>query len=119
MNNDAKNPQQNEAALDQLLGQYRSACPEVSASVNFMPHLWKRIEDRRKMESWLFRWANAFAGAAAVVAIVTGLMFYQSPSPLPQRAYIEKLTDEISEDHFLETTYLRQASYEVNASEAR
>ncbi len=101
----------NEQKLDSLLASYREACPEVEGSKNFMPELWRRIEERRRSETWLFRWANAFAAAAAIIAITTGLIFYQSPKPLPQRAYIEKLTDEISEDYFLTNTYMRTASY--------
>jgi hypothetical protein len=107
----------NEQKIDQLMLAYRDACPEVEASNNFMPALWKRIEERRRSETWLFRWANTFAAAAALVAITTGFLFYQSPEPLPQRAYIEKLTDEISEDYFLNNTYLRAASYTTSEVE--
>lgn len=105
------NEQKFDSRLDSLLLSYRDACPEVESSKNFMPELWRRIEERRRSEVWLFRWANAFAAAAATVAIATGVVFYQSPKPLPQRAYIEKLTDEISPDYFLNNTYLRPASY--------
>jgi hypothetical protein len=110
----------NEQKLDSLLASYRDACPgadspELEGSKNFMPELWRRIEERRRSETWLFRWANAFAAAAAIVAITTGVIFYQSPKPLPQRAYIEKLTDEINEDYFLTNTYMRTASYSLPA----
>lgn len=91
--------------LTQLWGSYRSACPEVEAQPNFMPGLWQRIEERRKKEAWIFRWANAFAATAAVVALMSGAMFYSKPAPVPQRAYIEKLTEEINEDYFLATSY--------------
>jgi anti-sigma-K factor RskA len=104
-----------EAQVDELLATYRTACPEREASANFMPKLWQQIEQRRRSEAWMLRWANAFAAAAATVAIVAGTIYYQTPGPLPQHAYIEKLTDEISEDHFLETTYssaqMRPAAY--------
>ncbi len=95
----------NDQKLDILFAQYRESCPDSAGDANFMPALWQRIDARRKSELWLFRFANFFAAAAAMVALVTGLLFYQAPGPLPQRAYIEKLTDEISEDYFLESTY--------------
>ncbi|GAB4413296.1 MAG: hypothetical protein OHK0021_21220 [Bryobacter sp.] len=91
--------------LAALWGSYRNACPETDAQPNFMPGLWQRIEERRKKEAWIFHWANAFAATAAVVAIVSGAMFYSKPAPVPQRAYIEKLTEEINEDYFLATGY--------------
>lgn len=98
--------------LNELLRAYRSACPEPEAGANFMPGVWAKIEARRKTDQWLVRWVNSFAGAAALLAVVLGAMLYQSPTPLPQRAYIEKLTDEISEDFFLEAAYLAKAKSE-------
>ena len=52
------------------------------------------------------RWANSFATATALLVLVLGVLLYRIPNPLPQRAYIEKLTDEISEDYFLEAAYV-------------
>jgi len=99
-----------DSQLDELFVAYRSACPEIESGKNFMPGLWARIEASRRAEAVFFRWVNSFAGAAAGIVLVLGLLLYQQPQPLPQRAYIEKLTDEISEDHFLEAAYLAQAS---------
>ncbi len=92
--------------LDQLLGQYRAACPEIEPSQNFMPGVWARIEARRKGDRWILRFVNTFASAAALIVLVLGILLYRNPNPLPQRAYIEKLTDEISEDEFLDAAYL-------------
>ncbi len=99
-----------DSQLDEVFAAYRAACPEVEPGRSFMPGLWARIEARRRAEAVFYRWANSFAGAAAAVVLLLGLLLYQQPQPLPQRAYIEKLTDEISEDHFLEAAYLAQAS---------
>ncbi len=98
----------NEQKLDRLFSAYRAACPEREASVNFMPNLWAKIDARRRSEAGIWRWANAVASVAAVVVMALGVMVYQHPNPMPQRAYIEKLTDEISEDHFLDTSYVAQ-----------
>ena len=95
----------NEQKLDRLFSAYRAACPEREASANFMPNLWVKIDARRRSEAGIWRWANALASVAAVVVMVLGVMVYQHPNPMPQRAYIEKLTDEISEDHFLDASY--------------
>jgi hypothetical protein len=99
-----------DSQLDEVFVAYRAACPEVEPGKNFMPGLWARIEARRRAEAIFYRWANSLAGVAAAIVLVLGLLLYQQPQPLPQRAYIEKLTDEISEDHFLEAAYLAQVS---------
>jgi anti-sigma-K factor RskA len=99
----------NDEQLDKLFRAYAQACPERDANANFMPALWARIDARRQAESSIWRWANAFVGASAVLVLGMGLVWYQQPKPLPQRAYIEKLTDEISEDHFLEAGYMAKA----------
>ncbi|MBM3762942.1 MAG: hypothetical protein FJW36_22170 [Acidobacteria bacterium] len=95
--------------LDELLGCYRAACPEIEPGANFMPGVWARIDVRRKSEQGIVRWATWFAMVAAMFVMVLGIMMYRNPNPLPQRAYIEKLTDEISEDHFLEAAYVAKA----------
>lgn len=95
-----------EQQLDELFRQYRAAVPEVDASPNFMPGVWARIEARRKSEQGLLRWVHVFAAAVTVLVIVLTAALYQLPTPMPQRAYIEKLTDEISEDHFLDAAYV-------------
>lgn len=92
--------------LDELFGQYRAACPDVDPGANFMPQVWARIDARRKSERGLMRWANSFATATGLLVLVLGVLLYRNPNPLPQRAYIEKLTDEISEDYFLEAAYV-------------
>lgn len=99
----------NEQKLNELFAAYRQACPESDASANFMPKLWAQIDARRKSDAGIWRWVNAFASVAAVVVMVLGILVYQHPNPLQQRAYIEKLTDEISEDHFLDSAYVAKA----------
>lgn len=74
-----------------------------------MPQIWARIDARRKSEQWFFRWANSFAAAVALLVCGLGFLYYQEPKPLPQRAYIEKLTDEINEDYFLDAAYVVKA----------
>jgi hypothetical protein len=97
-------------SLDAVFEVYRQACPDFEASRNFMPELWRKIEARRKSEVWVWRWLNGAAATAALLTLITGYVAWQREStyytgPMPQRAYIEKLTDEISEDDFLEASY--------------
>ena len=96
----------NDQQLDELFQQYKAACVDVDPNPNFMPQVWARIDARRKSEQGLMRWANSFATATALLVLVLGVLLYRIPNPLPQRAYIEKLTDEISEDYFLEAAYV-------------
>jgi hypothetical protein len=99
-----------EQKLDEIFDEYRQACPDFDPSRNFMPDLWRKIEARRKSDLWVWRWLNAAAATAALLTVISGYVAWQRESnyytgPMPQRAYIEKLTDEISEDDFLEASY--------------
>lgn len=100
-----------EEKLDHVFNAYRHACPDSEPSSNFMPELWRKIEARRKTDTWVWRWLNVAAASAALLTLITGYIAFQGQTnpysgPVPQRAYIEKLTDEISEDDFLEASYV-------------
>ncbi len=43
-----------ESGLDGLFQRYRQSCPDVEASVNFMPGLWRKIESRHSFP-FIFR----------------------------------------------------------------
>lgn len=72
-----------EEPLDSLFQQYRSACPEVEPSVNFMPELWNRIHSRRTV--WL-RFAELGKNAVAVSAALCLLMLALNLAEPPQVA---------------------------------
>ncbi len=41
--------------LDKLWAEYREACPDPEPTEQFMPNLWRRIEERRSATTFIFR----------------------------------------------------------------
>lgn len=64
------------AAWDALLRAYREACPDPDVSANFMPELWRRIEERQRSVFFLGRWARALVTAAAVLSLGMAAYMY-------------------------------------------
>jgi hypothetical protein len=64
------------AELDALFRAYRAACPDPDASVNFMPDLWRRIEERQRSAFFMGRWARALVTAAAVLSLGMAAYLY-------------------------------------------
>jgi len=62
--------------LDRLFRAYREACPDPEPSANFMPDLWRRIEERQRSVFFLGRWARAFVTAAAVLSLAMAAYMY-------------------------------------------
>jgi len=65
-----------ENELDALFRAYRAACPDPEPSANFMPELWRRIEERQRSIFFLGRWARAFVTAAAVLSLAMAAYLY-------------------------------------------
>jgi hypothetical protein len=63
-------------ALDAMFRAYRDVCPDPEASANFMPELWRRIEDRQKSVFFMGRWARALVTAAAVLSLGMAAYLY-------------------------------------------
>jgi hypothetical protein len=85
-------PNGEEERLDGMFAGYRQACGEVEPSVNFMPHLWERIEARRRFSILLRRLTSGFVTAS--VALSLGLVYFSVPArqaQLPAVTYIEAL----------------------------
>ena len=55
---------------------YREACPDREPSANFMPELWRRIEERQRSIFFMGRWARAFVTAAAVLSLAMAAYMY-------------------------------------------
>jgi hypothetical protein len=76
----SKNFESEEEQLDALFSRYRSVCPDVEPSANFMPELWNRIEGRRSL--W-FRFSqlgkNALAVSAALCLVLLALNLSEPP----------------------------------------
>ena len=62
--------------LDTLFRAYRAACPDPEVSANFMPELWRRIEERQRSVFFMCRWARALVTAAAVLSLGMAAYLY-------------------------------------------
>jgi len=89
------------AALDRLFRAYRDACPDPDPSANFMPELWRRIEERQRSVFFLGRWARALVTAAAVLSLAMAAYLYiphGRTSTLSVESYVEALTAAHAQD---------------------
>jgi len=81
--------------LDALFRAYRDACPTPEPSVNFMPHLWQRIESRQNFGFSFRRMANALVTAAVAATICLGVYttIRHSDAAMYSGSYVETLAD--------------------------
>ncbi|HLY17870.1 MAG TPA: hypothetical protein VKR61_11645 [Bryobacteraceae bacterium] len=89
-----KNDGDDNAALERLFRAYRDACPDPHPSANFMPELWRRIEERQRSVFFLGRWARAFVTAAAVLTLAMAAYLYiprGRTSMFSAESYVEAL----------------------------
>jgi len=88
-----KNEGDENAALDRLFHAYRESCPDPDASANFMPELWRRIEERQRSIFFLGRWARAFVTAAALLTLGMAAYLYipHGTSRFSVESYVEAL----------------------------
>jgi hypothetical protein len=96
-----------DSGLNNLFERYRSACPEVEPSANFMPTIWRRIESRRSFRLVFERLARPLmAGTAALLLLLAILTFVSSQQTrLTAPSYVDALLAE----HTAEKTYYTEA----------
>jgi len=90
-----------EAELDALFRAYRNACPDPDVSANFMPDLWRRIEERQRSVFFMGRWARALVTAAAVLSLGMAAYLYiphGRTSIFSMESYVEALAAGHSQD---------------------
>ncbi len=81
-----------DAALDELFGRYRDACPEPEPNQNFMPALWARIEGHRGFLFTFGRLARTgMAAAAAFCLLLLVLNFSSTPVRITAPTYADAL----------------------------
>jgi hypothetical protein len=86
------------AKLDQLWSEYRAACPDPEPSAEFMPKLWRRIEEQRSSMALMFRrMVEVFVGAALVLTILMAAVFIPRLQRLP--FYTATYEDVLAADH--------------------
>lgn len=105
-----------ESGLDELLADYREACPEVEASATFMPTLWQKIDAKRSFW-WAFQgFARTAMGACAVLALI---LLALNLTSVKQTFSSPSYTDALVADHSAEKTYYAEnvrrqlVSYEI------
>jgi hypothetical protein len=100
----------NDQQLDALFARYRDACPEVDASAEFMPVLWRRIEKRGSVSFLLPRLARLACAASAVICLVlAGLVSLPELSAQHPAASAATYADALSADHSAEKTYYTES----------
>jgi len=80
--------------LDAMFRAYRDACPDPDVSANFMPELWRRIDERQRSVFFMGRWARALVTAAAVLSLGMAAYLYiprGSTSVFAVESYVEAL----------------------------
>jgi hypothetical protein len=84
--------------LDALWAEYRSAVPDPEGSVEFMPNLWKRIEEQRAATTSVFRrLSQVFVLATAAITILMAAVII--PHYQRQQLYSASYVDVLSAAH--------------------
>ena len=73
--------QNRNSELDALFASYRNAVEVPEASPDFMPGLWRRVEQRRTVAYSFRRLASGFVTAAAAICLAMTLVMW-SPSQI-------------------------------------
>ena len=96
-----------DSGLNNLFQRYRSACPDVEPSANFMPGIWQRIESRHSFRFVFQQLARGLmAGSAALVLLLLLLnLISNQPARLTAPSYVDALLAE----HTAEKTYYTEA----------
>ncbi len=92
-------------ALDALFRAYRQATPDRDASANFMPELWRRIDERQRSVFFLSRWARALVTAAAVLSLGMAAYLY-IPHGRNSMFSVESYVEVLATSHAIETPNL-------------
>jgi len=103
--------------LNGLFASYKAALPDVEASANFMPELWRRIEGRRSILLRIKKLTQVFLAAAAAISIVfVTMLSVPAFSPSDVRAnYVEVLADAYPTETLASHGILPRDTSEVNA----
>lgn len=83
------------AELESIFASYRTAIEEPEPSADFMPELWSRIEQRRRVTYSFGRLASGFVTAAAAICLIMSVALW-TPSQVPVNGgatYVEVLAD--------------------------
>lgn len=93
------------ADLDALLRAYREACAAPELSANFMPAVWRRIEERQRSQFFLGRWARTLVTAAAVLSLGMAAYVY---IPHTRNVTVESYVEASDASHAPDSAYLAE-----------
>jgi len=96
-----------DSRLDELLQEYRAACPAPEPSVNFMPKLWQKIEARHNFAFVFQRLARTAMTASAALCLLLLVLNFVSESQVHLLA--PSYMDALMADHTAEKTYYTEA----------
>ncbi len=80
--------------LDALFAEYRGAVPDVDGTAQFMPNLWRRIDERRNANTSVFRRLSqvfVVATAAVTLLLVTVVIPQMQHEQVLSASYVEAL----------------------------
>jgi hypothetical protein len=103
MSNYWNKPGNPDAELNNLFRAYRAACPETEPSANFMPEIWRRIEERRRSQFYLGRWARTLVTAAALLSLGMAAYLY---IPQAHQAGFSSYVEAIAAGHAVDSADL-------------
>jgi hypothetical protein len=98
--------QQLDEELGRLFESYGRSVPEIDASPDFLPGIWRKIEQRRAL-GWLaplLLWSPRLAAAGTLAAaILVGALWLSSramiDSVLLEESYVDALTADSMDEH--------------------
>jgi hypothetical protein len=103
MSNYLNNRGDQDGELNALFQAYRAACPDREPSANFMPEIWRRIEERQRSLFFLGRWARALVTAAAVLSLGMAVYLY-SPQGHKTIFSVESYVEAVAAGHAVDSS---------------
>ncbi|MBD0326721.1 MAG: hypothetical protein ICV68_09830, partial [Pyrinomonadaceae bacterium] len=85
-------------ALDDMFAAYREAFPDRDVSANFMPEMWKRIEQSRRTVFSFPRFARGFVTAALALCFAMAAVNWQPSTTINYSAGSQTYVDVLQED---------------------
>jgi hypothetical protein len=104
------------ADLDALFRAYREACPAPEPSANFMPAVWRRIEERQRSQFFLGRWARAFVTAAAALSMGMAAYLYV-PHPPSVKVNVDSYVEASTASHTPDSQDLADLTADLSMDE--
>jgi hypothetical protein len=80
-----------EPKFDNLMREYKGACPEPDGSAAFIPGLWGRIDAQRRALRNALGWTSAYVTVAAVICLLLVVLIAFQAGGATRNTYIEVL----------------------------